>query len=75
MKLENKTVIFPHDPQRRYVIELDLFHQLHCLVNPPVPFNSTTHVLSCLQIANTSNRMTFVKQRDLTTTSQILQSK
>ncbi|RFU25150.1 hypothetical protein B7463_g11184, partial [Scytalidium lignicola] len=30
-KLANKTLIFPHDPQRRYVIELDVFHQLHCL--------------------------------------------
>jgi len=33
-KLANRTVIFPNDPQRRYVIELDVFHQLHCLVKP-----------------------------------------
>ncbi|KAK3322987.1 hypothetical protein B0H66DRAFT_621021 [Apodospora peruviana] len=30
-QLPNKTVIFPHDKQRRYIIELDVFHQLHCL--------------------------------------------
>lgn len=33
-KLPNKTVIFPHDPERRYIVELDVFHQLHCLVRP-----------------------------------------
>jgi len=31
-KLTNKTVIFPHDEQRRYAVEVDVFHQLHCLV-------------------------------------------
>ncbi len=31
-KLVNQTVLFPHDEERRYVIELDVFHQLHCLV-------------------------------------------
>ncbi|KAF2432520.1 hypothetical protein EJ08DRAFT_630275 [Tothia fuscella] len=30
-KLENKTTIYPYDPQRRYTIQLDVFHQLHCL--------------------------------------------
>ncbi|KUJ16675.1 uncharacterized protein LY89DRAFT_669143 [Mollisia scopiformis] len=30
-KLYAKTMIFPHDKERRYVIELDVFHQLHCL--------------------------------------------
>ncbi|WYZ45800.1 hypothetical protein EsH8_IX_000025 [Colletotrichum jinshuiense] len=30
-KLPNKTVLFPHDDQKRYLIELDVFHQLHCL--------------------------------------------
>ncbi|KAK3317707.1 hypothetical protein B0T19DRAFT_435447 [Cercophora scortea] len=30
-KLPNKTIIFPHDEQRRYLVELDVFHQLHCL--------------------------------------------
>ena len=31
--LTNKTVIFPHDEQRRYAVEVDVFHQLHCLVS------------------------------------------
>lgn len=31
-KLVNPTILFPHDPDRRYVVELDVFHQLHCLV-------------------------------------------
>lgn len=31
-KLPNKTVLFPHDAEKRYLIELDVFHQLHCLV-------------------------------------------
>ncbi|CZT12549.1 uncharacterized protein RCO7_11740 [Rhynchosporium graminicola] len=29
--LINKTVLFPHDEEKNYVIELDVFHQLHCL--------------------------------------------
>jgi hypothetical protein len=31
-QLANKTIIFPHDRERRYIVELDVFHQLHCLV-------------------------------------------
>jgi hypothetical protein len=30
-KLPNKTIMFPHDSQRRYLMNLDVFHQLHCL--------------------------------------------
>ncbi|KIH91993.1 hypothetical protein SPBR_09083 [Sporothrix brasiliensis 5110] len=30
-RLPNKTILFPHDKQRRYLVELDVFHQLHCL--------------------------------------------
>jgi hypothetical protein len=32
-KLENRTVIYPPDSERRYMIQLDVFHQLHCLVS------------------------------------------
>jgi hypothetical protein len=32
-KLPNKTAILPHDQDRRYMMELDVFHQLHCLVS------------------------------------------
>ncbi|KJR86044.1 uncharacterized protein SPSK_09941 [Sporothrix schenckii 1099-18] len=30
-RLPNKTILLPHDKQRRYLVELDVFHQLHCL--------------------------------------------
>ncbi|CAG8971744.1 hypothetical protein HYALB_00007224 [Hymenoscyphus albidus] len=30
-QLVEKTLIFPHDPQRRYVVELEVFHLIHCL--------------------------------------------
>ncbi|EFX04069.1 hypothetical protein CMQ_997 [Grosmannia clavigera kw1407] len=30
-QLPNRTILFPHDEQRRYLVELDVFHQLHCL--------------------------------------------
>lgn len=33
-KLPNKTAMFPHDEKRRYIVALDVFHQLHCLVRP-----------------------------------------
>lgn len=35
VQLANTTLIFPHDPERRYIVELDVFHQLHCLVSHP----------------------------------------
>lgn len=38
-RLANKTIIYPHDEQRRYAIELDVFHQLHCLVSSPLSEN------------------------------------
>ena len=31
-QLPNKTILMPHDHERRYVVGLDVFHQLHCLV-------------------------------------------
>ncbi|CAK7198510.1 hypothetical protein SEUCBS139899_001171 [Sporothrix eucalyptigena] len=30
-QLENKTIPFPHDEDGRYMVSLDVFHQLHCL--------------------------------------------
>ena len=39
-KLVNRTVLYPHDEQRRYVIEIDVFHQLHCLVTIISPSSS-----------------------------------
>lgn len=35
----NRTVLFPHDEEKNYVIELDVFHQLHCLVRIKSPQN------------------------------------
>jgi hypothetical protein len=37
VKLLNQTAVMPNDPnegdkERGYIIELDIFHQLHCLV-------------------------------------------
>ncbi|KAH8894624.1 hypothetical protein GQ53DRAFT_744732 [Thozetella sp. PMI_491] len=31
MLIPNKTILFPHDPNHRYLVNLDVFHQLHCL--------------------------------------------
>ncbi|KJR86042.1 uncharacterized protein SPSK_09758 [Sporothrix schenckii 1099-18] len=31
LQLPNMTIPFPHDEEGRYIISLDVFHQLHCL--------------------------------------------
>ena len=36
-KLLNKTVMVRNDPQERYIINLDIFHSLHCLVSKLEP--------------------------------------
>ncbi|KAL4869451.1 hypothetical protein BDV12DRAFT_196294 [Aspergillus spectabilis] len=39
-QLHNSTIIFSHNPECRYMVDLDVFHQLHCLVDtPPLPHN------------------------------------
>ncbi|ETS85646.1 hypothetical protein PFICI_03671 [Pestalotiopsis fici W106-1] len=30
-KLPNRTAMIPHDEEKRYIMQLDVFHQLHCL--------------------------------------------
>lgn len=42
-KLPNKTSMLPHDEQQRYVIGVDVFHALHCLVG------HSGHYLACIK--------------------------
>lgn len=32
-KLLNQTAMLRNDPQERYIINIDVFHSLHCLVS------------------------------------------
>jgi len=45
--LTNHTTRLPGD-EDHYVVQLDVFHQLHCLVRQIISFKSTSHDAHCL---------------------------